>query len=41
MMMVTFRQDYRSSNLSNVTLKRQYWVREGGQWRILAESVVS
>jgi murein L,D-transpeptidase YafK len=41
MMMVTFRQDYRSSNLSNVTRKRQYWVREGGAWRILAESVVS
>jgi murein L,D-transpeptidase YafK len=41
MMMVTFRQDYRSSNLSNVARKRQYWVREGGQWRILAESVVS
>ena len=41
MMMVTFRQDYRSSNLSNVTHKRQYWVREGGEWRILAESVVS
>jgi len=41
MMMVTFEQDYRSNNLSNRTLKRQYWVREGGQWRILHESVVS
>ena len=41
MMMVTFRQDYRSSNLSKVTRKRQYWVREDGAWRILAESVVS
>src|SRR6185312_1614388 len=41
MMMVTFRQDYRSSNLSNRTMKRQYWVREGGEWRILLESVVS
>jgi hypothetical protein len=41
MMMVTFRQDYRSSNLSKRTMKRQYWVREGGEWRILLESVVS
>ena len=41
MMMVTFRQDYRSSNLSKRTMKRQYWVREAGEWRILLESVVS
>ncbi len=41
MMMVTFEQDYRSSNLSNRTMKRQYWIREGGEWRILHESVVS
>jgi murein L,D-transpeptidase YafK len=35
---VTFDQDYRSSNLSNVMRKRQYWVREsGGVWRILYE----
>jgi murein L,D-transpeptidase YafK len=41
MMMVTFEQDYRSSNMSRKTLKRQYWVREGGDWRIVHESVVS
>ena len=41
MMMVTFEQDYRSSNLSNRTSKRQYWVREGNQWRILHEAVAS
>jgi len=34
---VNFDQDYRSSNLSNVMRKRQYWVREGGRWRILYE----
>jgi murein L,D-transpeptidase YafK len=40
-LVVTFEQDYRSSNLSNRTLKRQYWTREGGRWRILFETVVS
>ena len=40
-MMVTFEQDYRSNNLSNRTVKRQYWVREGRGWRILHEAVVS
>jgi murein L,D-transpeptidase YafK len=34
---VNFDQDYRSSNLSNVMRKRQYWVHEGGRWRILYE----
>ena len=41
MMMVTFDQDYRSNNLSNRTVKRQYWIREGSGWRILHESVIS
>ena len=41
MMMVTFEQDYRSNNLSNRTVKRQYWVREAKGWRILHEAVVS
>ncbi|HET9578554.1 MAG TPA: L,D-transpeptidase family protein [Usitatibacter sp.] len=41
MVMVSFEQDYRSSNASNRTLKRQYWIREGGSWRILHEIVVS
>jgi murein L,D-transpeptidase YafK len=34
---VTFDQDYRSNNLANVMRKRQYWVREAGQWKILYE----
>jgi murein L,D-transpeptidase YafK len=34
---VTFHQDYRSSGLSNVMKKRQYWVKEGGRWKILYE----
>jgi murein L,D-transpeptidase YafK len=34
---VTFRQDYRSNNLSNVTRKRQYWIKESGRWKILYE----
>jgi murein L,D-transpeptidase YafK len=34
---VTFNQDYRSSGLSNVMRKRQYWVKEGAQWKIIYE----
>jgi murein L,D-transpeptidase YafK len=34
---VSFDQDYRSSNLSNVMRKRQYWIQESGRWRILYE----
>jgi murein L,D-transpeptidase YafK len=34
---VSFDQDYRSSNLSNVMRKRQYWIREDGRWQILYE----
>ena len=41
LMMVSFEQDYRSNNLSNRTSKRQYWSREGGQWRIVHEAVVT
>lgn len=41
LMVVTFEQDYRSNNLSNKTLKRQYWQREGSRWRIVHESVAS
>jgi murein L,D-transpeptidase YafK len=40
-MMVTFEQDYRSNNLSNRTVKRQYWVREGNDWRIVHEALVT
>ena len=34
---VSFNQDYRSSNLSNTMRKRQYWKKENGRWRILYE----
>ena len=34
---VSFRQDYASSNLVNSMYKRQYWVREGDRWKILYE----
>ena len=40
-MMVTFEQDYRSNNLSNRTVKRQFWVREGQGWKIVHEAVIS
>jgi murein L,D-transpeptidase YafK len=34
---VTFDQDYSSSNLSNRMRKRQYWIKEGSGWRIVHE----
>ena len=34
---VTFDQDYASSNRISQMRKRQYWIREGGAWRILHE----
>ncbi|MDR1708376.1 MAG: L,D-transpeptidase family protein [Candidatus Accumulibacter sp.] len=34
---VTFDQDYRSSNLNNRMKKRQYWTREDGEWKIVYE----
>ena len=34
---VDFAQDYSSSNLSNKMKKRQYWIRDGAQWKILYE----
>jgi murein L,D-transpeptidase YafK len=37
MVVVTFEQDYRSNGLSNVMKKRQYWMKEGGRWKILYE----
>ena len=37
MVVVTFDQDYRSNNLSNVMKKRQYWQKEEGQWKIIYE----
>jgi murein L,D-transpeptidase YafK len=41
LMMITFEQDYRSNNMAAKTVKRQFWSREGGQWRIVHEVVVS
>ncbi len=37
MVVVTFEQDYRSSNLSNAMKKRQYWIKEDGAWKIVYE----
>ncbi len=37
MVVVTFDQDYRSSNLNNAMKKRQYWVKEDGAWKIVYE----
>ena len=34
---VTFEQDYRSNNLSNVMKKRQFWQKEDGRWKIIYE----
>lgn len=36
-LVVTFEQDYQSNNLTNRMKKRQYWVRESGQWKIIYE----
>lgn len=38
---VTFDQDYRSSNLTQKTRKRQYWVEEAGRWKIAYEAPAS
>ena len=37
---VTFEQDYQSSNLSNRMQKRQYWIKEDGRWKIVHEDAV-
>jgi murein L,D-transpeptidase YafK len=34
---VTFDQDYESSNLSNQMKKEQYWIKEDGRWKIVHE----
>ncbi|MHB1052764.1 MAG: L,D-transpeptidase family protein [Thiobacillus sp.] len=36
--LVTFEQDYQSSNLSDRTPKRQFWSRENGRWKIIHET---
>lgn len=40
LMVVTFDQDYRSSDFAGRSRKRQYWVREGGRWKIAYEATV-
>jgi murein L,D-transpeptidase YafK len=37
LVVVTFDQQYRSNNLSNTIKKRQYWIHEDGDWRIVYE----
>ena len=37
---VTFEQDYKSNNLSNRMKKRQYWIKQDGNWKILFEGAV-
>ena len=39
LMVVTFDQHYRSSNLASRAIKRQYWVSEDGRWRIAQEAL--
>ena len=41
LVVVTFEQGYRSSNLSTRLRKRQYWVQEDGRWKIAHEEGVS
>ncbi len=38
---VSFEQDYESSNLANSMYKRQYWIREDDRWKILYEGATS
>jgi murein L,D-transpeptidase YafK len=40
MVVVTFEQDYHSSNLSNTMKKSQYWIKEDHKWRIVYEGAV-
>ncbi|MDR1889808.1 MAG: L,D-transpeptidase family protein [Zoogloeaceae bacterium] len=37
LVVVTFNQSYASNNLNNSMQKRQYWLRENGQWKIVYE----
>ena len=37
LVVTTFEQDYQSNNLNNQMKKRQYWIREDGQWKIIYE----
>lgn len=37
LMVVTFNQDYQSDNYQGESIKRQYWVKEEGRWKIAYE----
>lgn len=37
LVIVTFEQDYQSNNLNNKMRKRQYWINEDGDWKIIYE----
>lgn len=37
LVVVTFDQDYQSNNLNNQMKKRQYWIREDNNWKIVFE----
>ena len=39
LVVTTFEQDYQSNNLNNQMKKRQYWIREDRQWKIVYEGV--
>lgn len=41
MAVVTFDQNYQSNNLNNQMRKRQYWILENKQWKIVYEGAVS
>ena len=41
MVMVTFDQDYKSSNNAAKMKKRQYWQREDGHWKIIYEAAAT
>ncbi|MCL2830353.1 MAG: L,D-transpeptidase family protein [Betaproteobacteria bacterium] len=40
MVVATFLQNYQSNNLSNQMKKRQYWIREDNDWKIIYEGAV-
>ena len=37
---IAFEQDYKSNNLSGVVKKRQYWIKEDGNWKIIYEGTL-
>jgi hypothetical protein len=40
LMVGTFTQDAQLGKTRNSTRKRQYWAREGAQWKIISETVL-